>query len=169
MMPVASCIPFPFFVPCNDMLVMLFCATHWLYVHLYSHVYMFMHESCLLVCRPWFNTMRLWTFDLNLHLSLTNTTFCLLSCLFTLCLLFVILLVYPFAHMFACILYAMLVIAILLVCFAPFCLKIQWLDQKLWLLEVWGALIDASSQFSWYLDRSNLDFDPWIDIGMINW
>ena len=107
-MLVASCIPFPFFVPCNDMLVMLFCATHWLYVHLYSHVYMFMHESCLLVCRPWFNTMRLWTFDLNLHLSLTNTTFCLLSCLFTLCLLFVILLVYPFAHMFACILYAML-------------------------------------------------------------
>ena len=120
-MPVASCIPFPFFVPCNDMLVMLFCATHWLYVHLYSHVYMFMHESCLLVCRPYFNTMRLWTFDLNLHLSLTNTTFCLLSCLFTLCLLFVILLVYPFAHMFAHILYAMLVIAILLARFAPFC------------------------------------------------
>ena len=45
--------------------------------------------------------------------------FCLFSCLFTLCLLFAILLVCPFAHMFARILYAMLVIAILFVCFAP--------------------------------------------------
>ena len=65
--------------------------------------------------------MRLRTFDPNLHLSLANTTFCLLSCLFTLCLLFAILLVCPFARMFARILYAMLVIAILLVHFAPFC------------------------------------------------
>ena len=87
----------------------------------YTLLYMFMHESCLLVCRPYFNTMRLWTSNPNLHLSLTNTTFFLLSYLFTLCLLFAILLVYPFARMFARILYAMLVIAILLVRFAPFC------------------------------------------------
>ena len=100
---------------------MLFCATCWLYVHLYTLVYMFMHESCLLVCRPYFNTMRLWTTDPNLHLSLADTTFCLLSCLFILCLLFAILLVCPFALMFAHILYAMLVIAILFVRFAPFC------------------------------------------------
>ena len=45
-------------------------------------VYMVMHESCLPVCCPCFNTMKLWTFDPNLHLSLTNTTFCLFSCLF---------------------------------------------------------------------------------------
>ena len=79
LMPVASCIPFPFSVPCDDMLV---CATHWLSMYLYKLAYMSMHESCLLVCRPYFNTMKLWTFDPNLHLSLTDTTFCLLSCLF---------------------------------------------------------------------------------------
>ena len=43
---------------------------------------MSMHESYLLVCHPCFNTMKLWTFDPNLHLSLADTTFCLLSCLF---------------------------------------------------------------------------------------
>ena len=52
---------------------------------IFTHVYMFMHESCLLVCRPCFNTMKLWTSDLNLYLFLVNTTFYLLSCLFTLC------------------------------------------------------------------------------------
>ena len=44
--------------------------------------YMSMHESCLLVCRPCFNTMKLKAFDPNLHLSLVDTTFHLLSCLF---------------------------------------------------------------------------------------
>ena len=39
-------------------------------------------KSCLLVCHPYFNTMKLWTSDLNLHLSLVDTTFCLLSCSF---------------------------------------------------------------------------------------
>ena len=105
MMPVASCIPFPFFALGDDMLAMLVCATHWLYMHLYTLAYMSMHESCLLVCRPCFNTMKLWTFDPNLHLSLADTIFvrflacfpfflfacfllCLpcLSCLFALCL-----------------------------------------------------------------------------------
>ena len=51
-------------------------------MHLYTLAYMSMHESCFLVCRICFNTMKLWTFDPNLHLSLTDTTFCFLSCLF---------------------------------------------------------------------------------------
>jgi len=41
-------------------------------------------------------------------------------------------------------------------------LKIQQSDQKLWLSEVCDASIGASSQFSWYLGRSNSNFDPWI-------
>ena len=82
MMPVASCIPFPLSAPCDDMLAMLVCATRWLSMHLYMLAYMAMHESCLLVCHPYFNTMKLWAFDPNLHLSLTDITFCLLSCLF---------------------------------------------------------------------------------------
>ena len=64
------------------MLTMLVCATRWLSMHLYTFAHMSMHESCLLVCHPCFNTMKLWTFDPNLHLSLADTTFCLLSCLF---------------------------------------------------------------------------------------
>ena len=60
---------------------MLVCATRWLSMHLYTLFYMFMHESCLLVCHPYFNTMKSWTSDPNLHLSFEDTTFCLLSCL----------------------------------------------------------------------------------------
>ena len=80
-MPVASCISFPFPTPCDAMLIMLVCATRWLSLHLYTLVYMSMHKSCLLVCHPYFNTMKLWTSDPNLHLSLVNTTFCLFVCL----------------------------------------------------------------------------------------
>ena len=65
---------------CNFMLVILVCATRWLSMHLYTLVYMSMHESCLHVCRPYFNTMKLWTSDQNLHLSLVDTIFCFLSC-----------------------------------------------------------------------------------------
>ena len=82
MMPIAPCIPFPFFAPCDDMLAMLVCDTHWLSMHLYTLAYMFMHESCLLVCHPYFNIIKLWTPDPNLHPSLVDTTFCLLSCFF---------------------------------------------------------------------------------------
>ena len=35
MMPIASCIPFPFFTLCDNMLTMLVCATHWLSLHRY--------------------------------------------------------------------------------------------------------------------------------------
>ena len=73
---------FPFSALCDDMLTMFVCATYWLYMHLYTLAYMNMHESCLLVCCPCFNTMKLWTFDANLHLSLTDTIFCLFPYLF---------------------------------------------------------------------------------------
>ena len=73
----------PFSISCNDMLAMLVCATCWLSMHLYMLAYMFMHESFLPLCRPYFNTMKIWTPDPNLHLSPTGTTiywpFCLLT------------------------------------------------------------------------------------------
>ena len=114
----ALCISFPFSALCDVMLAMLVCATRWLSMHLYTLAYMFMHESCLLVCRPCFNTMELWTFDPSLHLSLVNTTFC---CFFA-CLLSC-----PLAFLFVCLSlfvmslsHAMHIVSILLVCFAPF-------------------------------------------------
>ena len=72
------------------------CLCHSLALYASLHAYMSMHESCLLACRPCFNTMKLWTSDPNLHLSPTDTTFCLLSCLFAF--LFVCL----FSGSFAC-------------------------------------------------------------------
>ena len=56
------------------------CQSLALYANTLAH--MSMHESCLLVCCSCFNIMKLWTFDPNLHLSFTNSPFCLLSCLF---------------------------------------------------------------------------------------
>ena len=73
---------FPFPLLCDDILTMLICATLWLSMHLYTLAYMSMHESCLLVCHLFFNTMKLWTPNPNLHLSLADTTFCLLAFLF---------------------------------------------------------------------------------------
>ena len=99
--------------PCDDMLTMLVCATCWLSMHLYMLAYMSMLESCLLVCHPCFNTMKLWTSDPNLHLSLADTTFCLLSYLFACyCACF------P-SHLFARILVSMLAMYIMLTCFIP--------------------------------------------------
>ena len=48
-------------------------------------------------------------------------------------------------------------------------LKIQRLDQKLWLSKVNGASIYVLSQFSWYLSHPNSNFDPWIIVGMRIW
>ena len=73
---------FPFSTSCNDILIMFVCATYWLSMHLYTLAHMSMHESCLLVCRPYFNTMKLWTSDPNLHLSLVGLFAFLLSCLY---------------------------------------------------------------------------------------
>ena len=72
---VAPCVLFLLSAPCDAMLTMLVCSTCWLSVHVYTFAYMSMHESCLLLCHPCFNTMTLWTFDPNLHLSLMDTTF----------------------------------------------------------------------------------------------
>ena len=101
MMLVALCMPFPFSTPCDDMLTMLVCATRWLSMHLYTLAYMSMHESCLLVCHLWLNTIKLWTFNPNLHLSLADTTFCLLS------------------HLFSCFLVSLLVMSIMFIYFMP--------------------------------------------------
>ena len=98
-MPVASCIPFPFSTPCDDMLAMFVCATSWLYMHLYMLAHLFMYESCLLVCHPCFNTMKSWTFDPNLHLSPMDTTFCLFACLFA---CFLALSAFLFVCLFCC-------------------------------------------------------------------
>ena len=94
-----------FSTPRDDMLAMLVCATRWLSTYLYMLAYMSMHESCLLVCHPCFNTMKLWTSDPNLYLPLADTTFfCLLSC---------------FVSLFACILISMFVMSIMFICFMP--------------------------------------------------
>ena len=66
----------PFSTLCNDMLAMLVCVARWLSLHLYMLAYMFMHESCLLVCCSYFKIMKIWTPDPNLHLSPVDTTFC---------------------------------------------------------------------------------------------
>ena len=83
MMSVASCIPFPFPILGDALLTMLVCTTRWLSLHLYMLAYMSMHDFLLIVCHPYFNTMKLWTSDPNLHLSLADTTFCLFACLFS--------------------------------------------------------------------------------------
>ena len=100
MMSIAPCIPFPFSTPCDNMPIMLACATRWLYVHLYTLAYMSMHESCLLVCPPCFNTMKLWISDPNLHFPPVDTIFCLLFRLFSF--LLVCLLSYLFAFLLIC-------------------------------------------------------------------
>ena len=119
---------YPFFRSMRCLLTMLVCATRGLSMHLYTLAYMSIYESCLLMCHPCFNTMKLWTFDPNQYLSIANTTFRLLSCF----VLFIFLLVFPLACLcailfvcylfcsFACI-HAMLAISILLVHFASIC------------------------------------------------
>ena len=79
-MPVALCILFPFSTLYDDMLAMLICATRWLSMHLYTLTYMSMPESCLLVCYPYFNIMKLWTFD-HICSSRTLPFVCFLACL----------------------------------------------------------------------------------------
>ena len=70
------------FTPCNALFIMPICATHWLSMHFYTLAYMSIHESYLLLCCPYFNTMKLWTSNPNRHLSFADTTFCLPFCLF---------------------------------------------------------------------------------------
>ena len=109
---------------CDDMLTMLVCATCWLSLHRYTLAYMSMHKSYVLVCHPCFNIMKLWTFDPNLHLSLSNTTFCLPSCFVC---LFVCLSICLPAFLFVCasclsylLPLAMLAMSIIFICLCPF-------------------------------------------------
>ena len=102
----------PFSASCDDMLTMLVCATRWLFMYLYTLAYMFMHESCLLVCHPCFSTMKSWTFDPNLHLSLVDTPFCVFSLLVCpLCLLVSFL---AFVTCYACHIYLACLLCILM-------------------------------------------------------
>ena len=103
---------FPFSTLCNDILIMFVCATYWLSMHLYTLAHMSMHESCLLVCRPYFNTMKLWTSDPNLHLSLVGTTFYLPSCFLVCMFIFAC----HVSHHMLCLPYLSCLFA-----FAPFC------------------------------------------------
>ena len=127
MMPVATCIPFPFFALCNDMLTMLVCATYWLSMHLYMLAYMSMHESCLLVCRLGFNTMKLWTFDPKPtfvprvhHLLFAFLLVCLLYCL--LAYLFAFLLSCLFVYLMACHVFCHMLCLPCLSCLSALCL-----------------------------------------------
>ena len=116
---------------CDDMLTMLVCATRWLSLHLYSLAYMSMHESCLLVCRPCFNTMKLWTFDPNLHLSLMDTTFCMFSCSFSL------FFVFAFSHV-----YCFMLLSYALCTFSFHCLFADFLflplHVRIWSRDAWS-------------------------------
>ena len=58
----------PFSTLHDAMLTMLVYATRWLSMPLYTLAYIFMHKSCLLMCHPYFNTIKSLTFDPNLHL-----------------------------------------------------------------------------------------------------
>ena len=103
-MPGYSVRTLPFFAHHNVMLTMLVCATRWLFMHLYMLAYLFMHKFFLLVCHTWFNTMKLWAFDPNLHLpSWTPPFVCFLACL-------------P-SRLFACFLGSLLAMSIMLICF----------------------------------------------------
>ena len=130
---------FLFSAPCNVMITMLVYATCWLFMHLYMLAYMFMHESCLLVCHPYFNTMKLWTFDPNLHLpSWTPPFVCFLACL-------------PF-RLFACFLVSLLAMSIMFICLMPLscalcifsfhCLSARFLSLPLhvhtWSKDAWS-------------------------------
>ena len=70
----------PFSSPCDAMLTMFVCATRWLSMHLNKLAHMSMHESCLLLCRPCFNTIKSW---IQTYICPSWTPpFVLLSCLF---------------------------------------------------------------------------------------
>ena len=111
-MPGCSVRTIPFSAPLDAMLTMLICATRWLFMHLYTLAYMFMHKSCLLVCCPYFNTMKSWISNPNLHLSPHGHH--LLFALFVRFLvhLLILLLVMSPATCYAC-------FACMLVCFMP--------------------------------------------------
>ena len=157
---VALCIPFPFLLCAMICLPCLFAPPVGFQCIFYTLAYIFMHESCLLVYRPCFNTMRLWTFDPNLHLSSWIPSFCLpfcsfvfflvcfLACLpscFLVC-LFILWLVMFFAIRYACHVYhgyhALCLFHTLLASFSYYCLFASFLSFPLhvhiWSKDAWS-------------------------------
>ena len=120
-MPSCSMRTLPFSALCDAMLTMFVHTTRWLSIHLYMLVHMSMHESCLLVCCPWFNTMKLWIFNPNLQLSLVDTTFCLLSCLFAFSLVCLL------SYFFACHVYHVYLLYASFICSTHLFLSIAFL------------------------------------------
>ena len=109
-------------------------------MHLYTLAFMSMHESCLLVCRSCFNTMKLWTFDPNLHLSPVDTTFCcLLTCL-------------P-SHLFACLPFSSLVcLSCCLSCLLPYAMLALLVRLfALYLLHIIHASLSFHCLFAGFL------------------
>ena len=127
---------FPFSIAHNTMLTMLVCATHWLSMHLYKLAYIFIHESCLLVCHPYFNIMKLWTSDPNLHLSPRKHH--LLFAFFLVC-LFPCLFAFQFACL-SCCLSCYACFACMLVCFILImhCLRISFFPLLVYQVLVFG-------------------------------
>ena len=111
----------------HDMLAMLVCATRWLYMHLYTLAYMSMHESCFLVCHPCFNTMKLWTFNPNLHLSLADATFIYYLAGLPFACLFAILLVCSHPCFYACHVYHVCLLYASFICSLHLFLSIAFL------------------------------------------
>ena len=112
-MPVASCIPFPFFAPCNDMLTMLACATRWLFfasLHACLHVHawvllasvssMLQHNEVMDIrSKPTF--CPLWTTSLFAFLLVCFLS-CMLACLFAFLLSYSFVYLCLFSCFFAC-------------------------------------------------------------------
>ena len=151
MMPVASCILFPFSASCDDF------AYHACLFHLFAfyaslHACLHVHAWALLAVRcPYFNTMKLWTPDPNLHLSLVDAPFCLLTCFFAF--FFVCLLSYLFAFLLICLhpcfyachvyhAYLLMPLSYTLCTFSFHCLSASFLSLPLhvhtWSEDVWS-------------------------------
>ena len=93
----------------------------------------------LLTCSCIFNTMKLWTFDPNLHLSLVDTTFCSFSCLFVFLLVCLLSCFFACHAYHACSLYAF---SYALCIFFFHCLSADFLSLPLhvhiWSEDVWS-------------------------------
>ena len=81
------------------------------------------------VCHPYFNTMELWTFDPNVHLSSQDTTFCLITSLLA-----------PSCAQHVCLLPFDPFVSIFFACFLSLCLSsllLSWLVY--WLVSMFIA------------------------------
>ena len=112
---------------------------------------MSMHESYLLVCRPYFNTMMLWTLDPNLHLSPADTTFCLFLCFFPFLLICLLspLVVCPYPYFYACHIYLACSLFILLLLCSHFpSLLVCWFSCFCLFMYTYGARTHGARAWS---------------------